>query len=71
MPNLDSLTLVVLFVDATLLPAAPVAITLGRVINRRFDARRLRLYVHAGLLASVAGLVLQAITRTAHPAAAQ
>ena len=49
------------------LPAALLAIALGRVINRRFDARRFFVYVHLGLLASGAGLVLQAIfTWTAH-----
>jgi hypothetical protein len=53
------------------LPTALLAIALGRVINRRFEARRFLVYVHAGLLATGAGLVLQAIvTWTAHPAAA-
>jgi uncharacterized membrane protein YfcA len=49
------------------LPTALLAIVLGRVINRRVDARRFFVYVHAGLVASGAGLVLQAIlTWTAH-----
>ena len=43
------------------LPTALLAIALGRVINRRFDARRFFVYVHAGLIVSGAGLVLQAI----------
>ena len=43
------------------LPAVLVAIPLGRVINARLDARRFLTIVHAGLLASGAGLVLQAI----------
>jgi hypothetical protein len=43
------------------LPAALLAIALGCVINRRFDAIRFFVYVHAGLVASGAGLLLQAI----------
>jgi len=43
------------------LPTALLAIVLGRVINRRFDARRFFVYVHAGLIVSGAGLVLQAL----------
>ena len=43
------------------LPTSLVAIVLGRVINRRFDAGRFFVYVHAGLIVSGAGLVLQAI----------
>ena len=43
------------------LPPALLAIVLGRVINRRFDARRFFVYVHASLIVSGAGLVLQAI----------
>lgn len=43
------------------LPAVLLAIPLGRALNRRLDAERFRAYVHAGLLASGAGLVLQAI----------
>jgi uncharacterized membrane protein YfcA len=43
------------------LPTALLAIALGRVINRRFDARRFFVVVHAGLAVSGAGLVLQAI----------
>ena len=42
--------------------AVPIA-ALGRAINRRFDARRFFVYVHAGLAASGAGLVLQAILK--------
>jgi hypothetical protein len=42
------------------------------LINRRFDARRFFVYVHAGLIASGAGLVLQAIaTWTTHHSAAR
>jgi hypothetical protein len=53
------------------LPTALSAIVLGRVINRRFDARRFFVYVHAGLIVSGAGLVWQAIvTWTAHQPAA-
>ena len=44
------------------LPTALLAIVLGRAINRRFDAGRFFVYVHAGLIVSGAGLVLQAIT---------
>ena len=43
------------------LPAVLLAIPLGRALNRRLDARRFLAVVHAGLLASGAGLVLQAI----------
>lgn len=43
------------------LPAVLLAIPLGRALNRRLDAQRFLTYVHAGLLASGAGLVLQAI----------
>ena len=43
------------------LPTSLVAIALGRVVNRRFDAGRLFVYVHAGLIVSGAGLVLQAL----------
>jgi hypothetical protein len=54
------------------LPTALLAIVLGRVINRRVDARRFFVYVHAGLVASGVGLVLQAIvTWTAHQPAAR
>ncbi len=54
------------------LPTSLVAIALGRIINRRFDARRFFVYVHAGLIASGAGLVLQALaTWTAQQAAAR
>ena len=54
------------------LPTSLVAIALGRVINRRFDVRRFFVYVHAGLLVSGAGLVLQAIASwTTHQAAAR
>ena len=42
------------------LPAALLAIGLGRAINRRFDERRFFVYVYAGLIASGAGLLLQA-----------
>jgi uncharacterized membrane protein YfcA len=43
------------------LPTALLAIGLGRTINRRFDGRRFFVYVYVGLIASGAGLVLQAI----------
>lgn len=43
------------------LPTALLAIGLGRVINRRLDADRFFVYVYAGLIASGAGLLLQAI----------
>jgi uncharacterized membrane protein YfcA len=43
------------------LPAVLLAIPLGRALNRRLDARRFLAYVHVALLASGAGLVLQAI----------
>jgi len=43
------------------LPAVLLAIALGRVINRHLDACRFLVYVHAGLLVSGAGLLLQAI----------
>jgi hypothetical protein len=42
------------------------------VINRRFDARRFFVYVHAGLIVSGAGRVLQAVvTWIAHQPAAR
>jgi uncharacterized membrane protein YfcA len=54
------------------LPTALLAIVLGRVINRHVDARRFFVYVHAGLVASGVGLVLQAIvTWAAHQPAAR
>ena len=43
------------------LPTALLAIALGRAINRRIDAHRFLVYVHAGLIASGAGLVFQSI----------
>jgi uncharacterized membrane protein YfcA len=43
------------------LPTALLAIVLGRRINRRVDARQFSVYVHAGLIVSGAGLVLQAL----------
>jgi uncharacterized membrane protein YfcA len=43
------------------LPAVALAIPLGRIINAHLDARRFLAVVHVGLLASGAGLVLQAI----------
>ena len=43
------------------LPAVLLAIPLGRMINRYLDRDRFIVYVHAGLLISGAGLVLQAI----------
>ncbi|MEP7262511.1 MAG: sulfite exporter TauE/SafE family protein [Usitatibacter sp.] len=54
------------------LPTALLAIVLGRRINRRVDARRFSVYVHAGLIVSGAGLVLQAlVTWIAHRPAAR
>jgi uncharacterized protein len=52
------------------LPTTLIAIAAGRAINRRIDARRFSIYVHAGLLASGAGLVLQAIASWAAQQAA-
>ena len=50
------------------LPAVLLAIALGRVINRRFDASRFLFYVNAGLLASGVGLLVQAaLTLTLSP----
>jgi uncharacterized membrane protein YfcA len=43
------------------LPTVLLAIPLGRAINRRLDVDRFLVYVHAGLLASGVGLLLQAI----------
>ena len=43
------------------LPAVLVAIPLGRVVNTRLDTRRFLTVVHAGLLASGVGLLLQAL----------
>ena len=45
------------------LPAVALAIPLGRVINRRLEAERFLVYVHAGLLVSGAALLLQAMLR--------
>jgi uncharacterized membrane protein YfcA len=54
------------------LPTSLVAIALGRVVNRRFDAGRFFVYVHAGLIVSGTGLVLQAIVSwAAHQPAAR
>jgi uncharacterized protein len=46
---------------AIALPAVLLAIPIGRAIAARLDPRRFALVVHAGLLASGVGLVLQAI----------
>ena len=43
------------------LPAALIAIALGRVVNRRFDPQRFFVYVYAGLIASGVGLLVQAV----------
>lgn len=43
------------------LPAVLAAIFVGRAINRRFDVQRFFVYVQLGLLASGAGLLLQAL----------
>src|SRR5262245_33484962 len=43
------------------LPTALLAIALGRAINRRIDAHRFLVYVHGGLIASGAGLLLQSV----------
>ena len=42
------------------LPAVALAIWLGRLVNRRLDARQFTLYVHAGLIVIGAILLLQA-----------
>ena len=42
------------------LPAALVAIFLGRAINRRLEAHRFLLYIHLGLIAIGAMLLVQA-----------
>jgi uncharacterized membrane protein YfcA len=47
------------------LPIVLLAILLGRAANRRFDAQRFFVYIHAGLLASGAGLLLQALSASA------
>lgn len=44
------------------LPPALLAIVLGRAINRRIDAGRFLVYVHAGLIVSGVVLVLLALT---------
>ena len=44
------------------LPTSLLAIVLGRAINRRPDADRFLVYVHAGLIASGVVLVLLALT---------
>jgi uncharacterized membrane protein YfcA len=43
------------------LPGVLLAIPLGRAVNRRLDVDRFLVYVHAGLLASGVGLLLQGI----------
>lgn len=43
------------------LPAVLAAIPIGRAVATRLDSRRFAIVVHAGLLASGAGLLLQAI----------
>jgi uncharacterized protein len=45
------------------LPASLVAIALGRAINRRVDAARFLVYIHAALIVSAAALLLQALVR--------
>jgi uncharacterized membrane protein YfcA len=47
------------------LPVVVVAIFLGRAVNRRIDARRFSLYVHGGLIAVGAVLLLQSVWRPA------
>jgi uncharacterized membrane protein YfcA len=47
------------------LPAVLAAIVLGRAINRRIDDRRFVLYVHAGLVAVGAVLLVQSVWRPA------
>jgi uncharacterized membrane protein YfcA len=46
------------------LPAALLAIFLGRLVNRRLDAGRFLLYVHAGLIAIGMVLLVQSLART-------
>jgi hypothetical protein len=54
------------------LPTTLLAIALGRVINQRVGASRFFVFVYACLLATGAGLLLQAIvTWTAHQPAAR
>ena len=54
------------------LPTSLAAIALGRIVNRRLDAQRFFMYVYAGLIASGAGLVVQALaTWTTHQPAAR
>jgi hypothetical protein len=43
------------------LPAALLAIGLGRAINRRLGGARFLIYIHAGLIGSGAVLLLQAL----------
>ena len=43
------------------LPGVLLAIFLGRLINRRMNARQFVLYVHAGLIVIGAVLLLQAL----------
>ena len=43
------------------LPAVVIAIALGHTLNRRIDARRFLIAVHAGLLISGTGLVIQSL----------
>jgi uncharacterized membrane protein YfcA len=45
------------------LPFIIVAVFLGRAINRRLPSGRFVFYVHAGLIAIAAGLLLQALSR--------
>jgi uncharacterized membrane protein YfcA len=45
------------------LPAAAVAIYLGRLVNQRTDTRRFGLYVHGGLIGIGAILFVQALAR--------
>ena len=53
------------------LPAVLLAIALGRLVNRRIDARRFSIYVHAGLLAAEGCYCLPSITWIAHRPPAQ
>jgi uncharacterized protein len=45
------------------LPLAVVAIILGRMINRRLNARRFVLYVHVGLIVVGMTLLIQSLSK--------
>ncbi len=45
------------------LPAVPVAIVVGRIVNRRLSVSRFFFYIHAGLIAVGVALLAQAMRR--------